>query len=129
MDINRVVNVFLKIRDEKARITREYEAAIAKLDEQQGRLNAVLLEECKTLNVESIRTEAGTAFKTVKQRYWVNDWSAVEKFIYDNDAFDLLERRLAQTAAKTWTKEYPDNPIPSLVVDSKYQITIRRGKP
>jgi hypothetical protein len=92
-------------------------------------LNAVLLEECRTLNVDSLKTTSGTAFKTTKQKFWVSDWQAVEMFIYENRAFDLLEHRLAQTAAKTWTKENPDRPIPSLVVDSKYAITIRRGKP
>jgi len=129
MDVNKVVKVFLKIREAKSRLTREYDAAIAKLDEQQALLNNALLDECKTLNVESIRTEAGTAFRTIKKRYWVNDWAAVEMFVYENQALDLLERRIAQNAAKTWTDENPDKPIPSLIVDSKYSITIRRGKP
>jgi hypothetical protein len=127
MDIDKVVSVFLKIRARKAEITKTYEAEMARLDAQQDQLNAVLLDECKLLNVESIRTKAGTAFRTIKERIFVSDWQAVESFIYENKAFDLLERRIAQTAAKSWIKDFPDKPIPSAVVDRKFAITIRKG--
>ena len=128
MDINKIVGAYIRLRDEKSEITRAYEAQIATLTEMQDRLSAAILGECKALNVESIRTDKGTAFRTVKEKLWVSDWAAVEQFILDNNALDLLEHRLAQSAAKDWAANNPDKPIPSLVVDRKYAITIRRGK-
>jgi hypothetical protein len=88
-----------------------------------------LLDLCKDLGVESLKATSGTAFKTVKERIFVSDWQAVEMFIYENQALDLLEHRIAQNAAKTWMKDFPDKPIPSAVVDRKFDITVRRGKP
>ena len=128
LDTEKVVSVFIKMRDRKAEITKRYEAEIAELDAKQAVLQNALLDFCKENKIESIKTSFGTAFRTIKTRLFVSDWQAVEKFIYDNDAFDLLEKRLAQNAAKTWTEENPDKPIPSLVTDSKYCVTIRRGK-
>jgi hypothetical protein len=129
LDTEKVVSVFIKIRDRKAEITKKYEADIAELDAKQAVLQNALLDFCKENKIESVKTSVGTAFRTIKTRLFVNDWQAVEKFIYDNQALDLVEHRLAQNAAKTWTDENPDKPIPSLVVDSKYVVTIRRGKP
>ena len=129
MDIEKVVSVYLKIRDKKAAITKAYEAEVAELDAKQDLLQSALLDFCKANGVESIKATSGTAFKTIKERIFVSDWAAVEQFIYDNDALDLVEHRLAQNAAKTWMKENPDKPIPSAVVDRKFAITVRRGKP
>jgi len=129
MDVEKVVSVYLKIRDKKAQLTKEYDAQIAELDAKQGLLEAALLDFCKDNGVENVKATSGTAFKTIKERIWVNDWAAVEVFVYENQAFDLLEHRIAQTAAKTWMKENPDKPIPSAVVDRKFAITVRRGTP
>jgi hypothetical protein len=128
-DVEKIVSVYLKIRNKKAEITKAYEAQIAELDAKQDMLQSALLDLCKELGVESVRTESGTAFRTIKERVFVSDWAAVEQFIYDNDAFDLVEKRLAQNAAKSWIKDFPDKPIPSVVVDRKFTITVRRGKP
>lgn len=127
MDINKIVKIYLRLRDEKARLTREYDMAIAELNTKQAVLSSAILDECKALNVESIRTDSGTAFKTIKKKYWIADWEALYDFIAEYDAFDLLEKRIAQATARAWVEENPDIPIPSMQVDSKYDITIRRS--
>jgi tetrahydrodipicolinate N-succinyltransferase len=126
-DIEKLCSVFIKIRDARSNLKKEYDVAEARLKDQQDTISSCLLDTCKELNVSSLKTNAGTAFKTVKTRYWVNDWQAVEKFIVENNAFELMEKRIAQVAMKNWIEECPDNLPPSLTSDSKYQITIRRA--
>lgn len=128
MDIEKVVAVYVKIRDKKSQITKEYEAAIAELDEKQNVLQSALLEFCKEANLDSVKTTAGTAFRTVRTKYWISDWQQAYDFILEHNAPELLEKRLAQKATAEWLKSFPGDPIPSLQTDSRYTITVRRGK-
>lgn len=128
MDINKIVAAYVRIRDEKSRLKKEYENAIAALSEKQNVLQSVLLGICKESNIDSVKTESGTAFRTVKTRFWVSDWDAMNSFVVDHYAIDLLEKRLAQNAVKDWIETHPNMPIPTLQTDSKYTIIVRRGQ-
>jgi hypothetical protein len=44
----------------------------------------------------------------------------------DNNAVELLERRIHQTNMNEFLKENPDKLPPGLNVDSEYTITVRR---
>ena len=126
-DVEKLCAVFVKIRDERSKLTKAYEKRDEELKAQQELINSAILDLCKLLNVDSFKTAAGTAFKTIQTRYWPGDWELVEKYIMEHSAFELMEKRLAQNAVKSWIEDYPDNPIPSLNAESKYKITIRRN--
>ena len=86
-----------------------------------------LLETCKATGAESIRTAHGTAIRTVQTRYWTGDWASMHKFIRDNDALDLVERRISQLSMKNFLRENPDLLPPGLNVDHRYTVTVRRS--
>lgn len=126
-DIEKLCSVFIKIRDARSDLKKQYDLRDKQLIAQQDAISGAILDICKDLNVTSLKTAAGTAFKTVKTRYWVSDWEATQKFIIENNAFELMEKRIAQNAMKNWVDECPNNLPPSLNEDSKYQVTIRRS--
>jgi hypothetical protein len=51
----------------------------------------------------------------------------MHKFIRDNNALDLLERRISQLSMKTFLRENPDLMPVGLNVDNKYTVTVRRS--
>jgi ABC-type proline/glycine betaine transport system substrate-binding protein len=121
-----LVSVFIKIRDKKRELEKEMNAKIAELEEQMTTINRHLLDICKTNGVESVRTKHGTAYRTIKNRYWTNDWEQFHKFMQEHGAMDLLERRIQQSNMRQFLEENPDlHPI-GLTVDSEYAITVRR---
>jgi hypothetical protein len=126
-DVEKLCKVFVKMRDARAELKRAFDKRDEEIKTQQEAINACLLDVCKDLKVDSLKTSSGTAFRTVKTKYWVSDWEAVEQFIIDNDGFELMEKRIAQNAMKQWAEDYPENLPPSLNVDSRYAITIRRN--
>ena len=85
-----------------------------------------MLEHCKTTGAESVRTAAGMFYRSVKNKYWTSDWESMNRFIVDNNAVELLERRIHQTNMNEFLKENPDKLPPGLNVDSEYTITVRR---
>jgi len=127
-DLNRIVAVYLKIRDKKAQLTNELNAKLAELDIKLKVVNDALLAHCKENNVESVRTEHGTFYRSTKTKYWTGDWEAMGKFIIEHDAVDLMEKRIHQGNMRLFLEENPDLLPPGLNVDSEYTVTVRRKK-
>lgn len=126
VSVDKLVSVFIKMRDERDRVNREMEKKIAEIEEQMKIISAELLKICKQTGVESLRTSRGVAYRTLKERYWTNDWESFYKFMYEHQAMDLLERRIQQTHMKQFLEENPDLHPAGLQRDREYQITIRR---
>lgn len=123
---DKLVRVFIKMRDRKQQLTHEYETEVAKLDTQMDEVKSKLLETCEAIGANSLRTDFGTVVRTVKTRYWTSDWEQMHSFVKQNDAVDLLERRIHQTNMKTYLEEHPDKIPPGLNSDSHYEVTVRR---
>jgi len=130
MTINaeQLVTVYVKMRDARQKLQREFDEKDGKIKEQQEAISQALLELCKETGAEGLRTPAGSVFRTVKTRYWTSDFKSLKEFILANDAFELLEQRVHQTNMKSFLAEHPDLMPPGMNIDSKYSIIVRRGK-
>jgi uncharacterized protein YuzB (UPF0349 family) len=127
-DMDKLASVYLKIRDAKDDLTAKYKSEVAGLDEQLDVLEQQLLENCKNLNASSIRTPHGTIVRSVKSRFWTNDWDSMYNFIKENSAFGLLEKRLHQTNMKDFIQENPDLYPAGMNVEHEYTVVVRRAK-
>jgi hypothetical protein len=125
---DKLVSTYIKIRDAKDTLVREHEQALKSLTDQMEIIEQELLELCKSTGQDGGKTQYGTFTRTVKERYWTNDWDSMYRFIKDNDAPELLERRIAQGNFKEFLKDNPDKLPEGLNVDSRYSITVRRAK-
>ena len=66
MDIEKIVAVYVKIRDEKSRVKQEADKRCAELQAKLARLEAEIQRELNRLNVQSVRTGSGTAFQKLR---------------------------------------------------------------
>ena len=126
--LDRLTAIYIKMRDAKDKLTADYKQQYADLEEQMTVLELEMLEICKNMNADSIRTKAGTIVRSVKSRYWTNDWDSMYQFIKENDAYGLLEKRLHQTHMKEFLSENPDLLPMGLNVESEYTVVVRRSK-
>lgn len=125
-DLEKLVRIYTKIRDAKAKMDSEYKQKADDLKSQMDIIKGSLLDYCKENNVESVRTPAGLFFRTTKTRYWTGDWEAMHRFILDRELPEFLEKRLNQTAVRTFLEENPDTVPPGLNSDTEYSITVRK---
>ena len=123
---DKLVSVYIKMRDKRDAMVREHEEKLNALKEQMEIVEAQLLEICKTTGQDGGKTAHGTFTRTVKTRYWTNDWAAMHKFIREHNAIELLEQRLHQGNFKQFLQENPDEFPEGLNVDAKYSILVRR---
>ena len=126
VSIDKIIAAYIKMRDTKDSITSDYKKQVAELDEQMDVLKHKLVEITKQTGVTSFTTPYGTAYRTVKSRYWTNDWDSFYGFLHEHNAMQLLERRIHQSNIKEFLEENPDIHPPGLNIDSEYEITIRR---
>ena len=128
ISVDKLVSVFIKIRDARDEEERAWEQRKADFNEQLELLNQQLLEICKSTDADSIRTSHGTVIRTVKSRYWTNDWEHFHKFLLEHEAPELLEKRIHQSNMKQFLEENPGTLPAGLNMDSAYSITVRRSK-
>ena len=128
VDLSKWAAVYIKIRDKRAANKKIFEAEDQDLEEQMKVLAQEMLEVCRDMNADSVRTPHGTIIRSVKSRYWTNDWDSMYSFIEETNAFGLLEKRLHQTNMKDFLAENPDLYPKGLNVESEYTVVVRRSK-
>lgn len=128
VDVDKLVKIYIKIRDARDQVRRELEEKEADLNEQLSIIEQELLEACKSTNADSIKTKHGLAMRSVKTRFWTSDWEKFYEFMGEYKAPELLEKRIHQSNMKQFLEENPDLHPAGLNVDRTYAITVRRSK-
>jgi len=128
IDLDRVVSAYIKLRDKKRDLTTDFEAAQAVIDSKLHRLERALLGYCDSSGAESVRTESGTFYRSVRSKYWTSDWESMNRFIIKHEVPELLEKRVHQGNMKQFLEDHPDLLPPGLNRDSEYTVTVRRKK-
>jgi hypothetical protein len=123
-----LVEAYLGIRTERERLLRDYELADAKLKEDMSKLEAVMLEMCNAVNADSIKTKHGTVMRKLNERFFCQDWDNFYKFVLDNEAVQLLERRIHQSNFKEFLRENVNDGLPPGVnVMREYGVSVRKA--
>ena len=128
VDMDKLAAVYIKIRDKRSMAKKEFDEKDKWLEEQMQVIADEMLEACKRIGADSIKTPHGTIIRSVKSRYWTNDWDSMYDFIQENGAFGLLEKRLHQTNMKDFLSENPEALPLGLNVENSYSVVVRRSK-
>lgn len=121
-----MVSAYRKIRDAISEKEDAHKAEIATLREQLDLVGNALLGICNNLQVDSLRTAAGTVSRRVNTRYWTTDWEEMYQFIKDHDAPFLLEQRIHNGNMKQFLDDNPDVLPAGLQADRKYVVNVRK---
>jgi hypothetical protein len=124
--MDKLAKVYLRIRGAKAELTTKYEEELAALDAQEDEIENAMKTQMMALGTKSMKTDAGTVMLGTKTRYTTQDWGSFKDFIIQNDAVDLLERRIAQRNMSQFLEENPTLGPPGLNSDTEYQISVRK---
>ena len=128
LPLDKLTSIYIKMRDKRTQMKKEWEAEDQIIADQMDVIEATMLEKCKEMNADSIKTKNGTIIRSVKSRYWTNDWDSMYQFIREHDAYGLLEKRIQQTNMKEFLQENPNVLPAGLNVESNYSVVVRRSK-
>ena len=126
--LEKLTRIYIKMREKKAEVTHELEEKVSKIEQDMKTVKTAILAHMKEIGAESLRTEAGIVYRTVRTTYATSDWESMHKFILEHGVPDLLEKRLQQTNMRAFLEEHPDMLPPGLNANSEYSVTIKRSK-
>lgn len=124
--MDKLAKVYRKMQSQIQQLTTEFETKIETIKAQQDAVKNALKDQMLAMGVASVRTEQGTVTLGTKTRYNTQDWDAFKEFVKDNDAIDLLEKRIAQTNMATFLKDNPGTVPPGLNSFTEYTISVRK---
>lgn len=124
--VEKLVRTFLKIRTARSELKAEFEEKDKGLSRQLDIIKEALLSHCKETGATSVRTEDGTFYRTIKRRYWTDDWDSMHKFILEQGELSLLDKRINQANMKQFLEENPDMVPKGLNADTEYVISVRK---
>lgn len=125
LTVDQVVAGYLTLRGQKEQIKHEAEEKVRAIEANMDKMEAWLLEQANAQGVTSFKTKHGTAFLTTVDFANVADWDSVLRYIKENEAFDLLERRVSKTAVRGYIDNH--GAVPSGVnYGTKLEVNVRK---
>lgn len=126
MTVDSVIENYVRLRDKKKAVEDRHKQELAPFRETMDQLEAWLLEALNQAGLDSMKSPHGTAFKSTKSSAVVRDWQATLDYIRRNEAWDLLEARVAKTTAIGIIKE-TNQPIPGVETSFEVCVNVRRA--
>jgi hypothetical protein len=127
VQLDELVATYLKIRGEKDRLAREFQAKEQELKNELAQLEQVMLSSCNDVNADSIKTSKGTIIKSLKENYVCSDWGNFSDFIRSNDALELLQQRIHQSNFKEFLSSREEEGLPPGISSMReFNITVRK---
>jgi len=126
MKLSDAVSVYIGLRDKKAKMKAELDEAIKPIQEKMDKLEAKLLEAFQAAGVDSVKTEFGTAYTSVRTTASVADRDAFMEFVKANDEWSLIEVRAAKVAVEQFRAANDDLP-PGINMREERVVNVRRS--
>ena len=92
--LDEMVKAYIAIRTARENLYRQYKTKDNELGGELSQLEQVMLDECNSLNVESVRTNNGTITRTIKHQFACNNWDEFKSYVLEHGALELLQQRI-----------------------------------
>ena len=125
MKIDDVIRAYVKLRDQKAAVEGEVKERVAQIKGKMDKLEAYLKEQMDVQGLTQFKSDHGTAFITTTDFANVANWDEVLQFIKDNEAYDMLEKRVSKTAVRGYMDKNKRVP-PGITYGTKLDVNIRK---
>ena len=123
---DKLAKTYLRIRAERSMLSAKYKEEDGNLVRQLYTIKHAMLDHCEDHNVESVRTSEGLFFRSTKKKYWVSEWDAIHKLIVEENAPQLLDKRINQANMREFLEENPDLKPEGLEIEEEVTISVRK---
>ena len=127
MKLSEAVSLYIQFRDKKAQMKAEFDQQVAPLQEKMDKLEAKLLEVFNKTGMDSVRTEFGTAYSTVRTTASVADRESFMDYVKANEEWALLEVRVSKTAVDQYRSTNDNELPPGINIREERVVNIRRS--
>jgi len=121
-----IIERYVQLRDKKAEMKAAFDASVAEINAGLDRLEGAILDTLNAQGVESVRTGAGTAYKSTSTSVTAADGEMFKQWCVANDRLDMLENRPSKTAVEAYKAANDDLP-PGVNWKSAVSVGVRRA--
>jgi len=125
INVDDVIATYMKLRYRKEIIEAGIKEEVAIIKAKMEKLEAWIKEQADAQGVTSFKTKHGTAFLTTTDYANVADWDAVLDFVRENDAYDMLEKRISKIAVRGYIDLNKSVPA-GVNYGTKLEVNIRK---
>ena len=135
VDMEKLARVWRKMQDKRDELKHAFETADKAIEDQQDVVGTALLSAMNGLKGDKLTTAAGVIEKKRDFKVSGADWQAIYRFVANNDAWELLHKRLSSTFVEKWAKDHTTkdddgNDVQSLPpgvnVFTSYKVTVKK---
>jgi len=123
--VDAVIKKYMKLRSQKEAVEAEIKERVDKIKADMAKLEAFLQAKMDADGLTSFKSEHGTAFLTTTDFANVDNWDAVLQFIREEEAYDMLERRVSKAAVRGYIEANKEVP-PGIKYGTKLGVNIRK---
>lgn len=99
MKMDDLVKTYIKLRNKKAQLKKEFDLKVASIDELQDKIEALLLVRFQELGIESVKTDEGTAYSSLKTSVSLADADSFKEFcMRQEDPLTFIDVRVNKSA-------------------------------
>lgn len=124
-NVGDVIRTYMVLRNQKSALEAETKVKVDAIKLKMEKIEAWVKERADEQGVTSFRSEWGTAFLTTTDYASVSDWDAMLQFVRDNEAYDMLEKRVSKTAVRGYIEANKSVP-PGVNYGTKLEVNIRK---
>jgi hypothetical protein len=122
---DRLVRAYLKMRQARSELKREFEGKDNEIKAQMEVIEGHLLKFLNDNNLNTVGVGEGSFYRQVDIKPSAASWPDVYKFAKDNDAFDIFEKRLTKKFVVDYMDTHDNVPPPGVNVFREYKVVIR----
>jgi len=127
-DVASKVQKYIQIRNELAEIRKTFQAVEVALKADLEDISFEILNISDELGVDSLKTEYGTAYRSVKSSYRVLDWEMYLQWAEEHGALHTIQKRVTKTAVDEIVEADLDGDLPpGLDLYTEVTINIRKS--
>ena len=125
LDISKRVDQYVQMRDKIKVLDDEHKERMKPFKQTLEKLNGLLLDHLNTIGGDSVKTEAGTVYRSEKKSASLEDPDAFMTHVVENELWDLMDRKANVTAVADYIEEH-HAPPPGVNFSTTYVVGVRR---
>lgn len=116
---------FVKLRNLKKKMQDKHKEELAPVNEAMAKLEAFMLQELNNQQLQNVKTAGGaTVYKSSRTSVKAGDWEAFLNWVKENNAWEFLVRRPAESIVKDYLEEHGALP-PGVLSSTEQKVGVR----
>jgi hypothetical protein len=100
LKVDELIMMYRQVRDQLATDRKGYKTREARMKTHMSIISMLLRDRGDQLGVDSFKTDNGTAYRNLKEKFPVESWEALVAYIKETGNFHIVQKRVSPNAIK-----------------------------